>query len=100
MSYFAYFSCDAPAHGTVYHDLYDHIKAHIDDKKKKMNVISFLEGLSNDSSEEDADDEVIGMKDDGDNDDQDLEKEEQMLREEFDIWPDKHPKDPKHEVCT
>ena len=65
-----------------------------------MNVISFLDGLSDDDSsdeDEDKDDEVIGMKGDKD-DEEDLEQEEQHLRDEFDLWPNKHPKDPKHEV--
>ena len=74
----------------------------MESKKKQVNVLSFLDGISDDSDDDEAnDDEVImmgGGKDDKD-DKQDLEQEEKMLRDEFDKWPEKHPNDPKHQVC-
>eukprot|EP00484_Ammonia_sp_Unknown_P030045 CAMPEP_0197025488 /NCGR_PEP_ID=MMETSP1384-20130603/5811_1 /TAXON_ID=29189 /ORGANISM="Ammonia sp." /LENGTH=1044 /DNA_ID=CAMNT_0042454023 /DNA_START=14 /DNA_END=3148 /DNA_ORIENTATION=- len=95
-----YHICDAPAHGTMYHDLYDKLKAYIKPKKKKE-LLAVFDALSDSESDEehnDDEEEVIMMAGKGDKENEaDLKKEEEILRAEFDKWPNKHANDPKHE---
>jgi len=107
-----YHICDAPAHGVMYHDLYDQIEQLTTkgDNKRTKATFRFLDGILSDDDDSDDDDsdsdkeeskstEVIAMK--GDDDDSKLAVETptevQLVRDEFDKWPDKHPNDPRHE---
>eukprot|EP01084_Bolivina_argentea_P099772 179302_1 len=85
-----YHICDAPPHGTMYHDLYDSIQK----EEASTDLFSWENSDVSDSDNDEKDDELILMKGDYTDNAENNETEQQILRDEFDKWPDKYPKDP------
>ncbi len=97
--------CDAPGHGTKYHDLYDLIGCS-EPKSAGSKLLGGVFGAAPpsdsdlDTDTESADDVAADLdgNDGGDGVAKLSQFEREQLRREYDKWPEGHPQDADHEV--